>query len=176
MTLQDDIKNNQIVLIVVTKTNYQSHIDEIIKAVDASSEKICYAALTKPYNSIIATLKKLNLDSGKYFFIDVLTSTIKTPAPDPNCEFIQAPSALTEISLAYTKAVQEKGCKNTLFDSISTLTVYQEEGEVIKLVHTLINKARVNNLKSVYIALQEDNQELIKDIFMFVDSVIEIKS
>jgi len=119
-------------------------------------------------------LKANNLDVNKYFFIDVLTSTVKAPEPIENCEFVQSPSALTDISLAFSKAVQEMNCNNVLFDAISTLAIYQEIGEIIKFTQNLMTKARVSNVKSVYIALKEDSAELVKDLTMFVDGVVEL--
>lgn len=115
--------------------------------------------------------KGLNLD--KYFFIDVLTSSVKTPPVVDNCEFVQSPSALTDISLALSKAIEEKGCDNILFDTISTLTIYENLSEIIKFSQSMITKARVNNVKSVFIAMKEDSEELIKDLTMFVDGVVE---
>jgi len=174
MSLTDEIAGKQIVLIVFPKAKYMNQLMEVVKAADAVSKKICYVSLNKPYNSIMDNLRKNNLNMGKYFFIDVLTSTVKTPILVDNCEFVQSPSALTDISLAFTKAVQEKGCDNVLFDAISTLTIYQDIGEIIKFTQNMMTKARVNNVKSVYIALKEDSAELVKDLTMFVDGVIEL--
>ncbi|KYK27359.1 hypothetical protein AYK26_03815 [Euryarchaeota archaeon SM23-78] len=174
MDLIEEVKNKQIVLVVLPKTQYTNKLIEVVKAVDVVSNKVCYVCLNKPYNSIIDNLKANNLDLDKYFFIDVLTSTVKTPEPTDNCEFVQSPSALTDISLAFTKAVQEMNCNNVLFDAISTLTIYQDIGEIIKFTQNLMTKARVSGVKSVYIALKEDSDELVKDLTMFVDGVVEL--
>ena len=85
MDLAEEIRNKQIVLIVFPKAKYMSKLSEIVKAVDTASKKVCYVSLNKPYNSIIENLKASNLDINKYFFIDVLTSTVKTPKPIDNC-------------------------------------------------------------------------------------------
>ncbi|HJX05087.1 MAG TPA: hypothetical protein VJ461_00080 [Candidatus Nanoarchaeia archaeon] len=174
MSLIDEIRDKQIVLIVFPKSRYMDNLTEVIRAVDASSKKVCYVSLNKPYSSIIASLKTNNLSTDKYFFIDVLTSTVKTPEPADNCEFVQSPSALTDIGLAFTKAIQEKNCDNVLFDAISTLAIYKDIGEIIKFTQNLMTKARVGGVKSVYIALKEDSAELVKDLTMFVDGVVEL--
>jgi hypothetical protein len=167
MSLTDDMKDKQIVLIVFPKAEYMSQLMEVIKTADAGSKKICYVSLNKPYSSIIINLKA-------NFFIDVLTSTVKAPEPVSSCEFVQSPGALTDISLAFSKAIGEKGCDNVLFDTISTLTIYKDIGEIIKFTQNLMTKARVSNVKSIYIALKEDSEELVKDLTMFVDGVIEL--
>lgn len=174
MDLTQTLKEKQIVLIVFPKAKYTAELNNIIRAADASSQKICYVCLNKPYNSIMNNLKTIGLSESKYFFIDVLTSAVKTSEPLDNCEFVQSPSALTDISLAFSKAIQEKGCDNILFDTISTLTIYQDIGEIIKFSQNMMTKARVSNVKSVYITLKEDSEELVKDLTMFVDEVVEL--
>ena len=71
--------------------------------------------------------------------------------------------------------MQEKGCDNAIFDTISTLMIYQDIGEIIKFTQNMMTKARVSNMKSVYVTLKEDSEELIKDLMMFVDGVIELE-
>jgi hypothetical protein len=174
MELSETLKEKQIVLIVFPKAKYMAELANIVKAADSASKKICYVCLNKPYNSIMSGLKSMGLSESKYFFIDVLTSAVKAPTALDYCEFVQSPSALTDISLAFSKAVEEKGCDNILFDTISTLTIYQDIGEIIKFSQNMMTKARVGNVKSVYITLKEDSEELVKDLTMFVDEVVEL--
>jgi len=174
MELIDELRNKQIVLIVFPKARYVQEINNVIRAVYTTSNRICYVCLNKPYQSIINNLKASGLPTEKYFFIDVLTSTVKTPEAVDNCEFVESPSAITDLGMAFTKAIQEKGCDNALFDTISTLAIYHDIGEIIKFTQNLMTKARVHNIKSVYIALKEDSEELVKDLTMFVDGVVEL--
>ncbi|MFH0869555.1 MAG: hypothetical protein V1866_00680 [archaeon] len=174
MDLTEEIRNKQIVLVVFPKAKYVQEINNVIKAVYATSNKICYVCLNKPYQNVMNNLKAGGLPIEKYFFIDVLTSTVKTPDVVDNCEFVESPSAITDLGMAFTKAIQEKGCDNALFDTISTLTIYHDVGEIIKFTQNLMTKARVRNVRSVYIALKEDSEELVKDLTMFVDGVIEL--
>jgi len=175
MDLAEEIKNKQIVMVVFPKEKYNEKLMDVIKAVDSASNRICYVSLNKPYNSIVKMLQANNLQVVKYFFIDVLTSSVQSPVQVDNCEFVQSPSALTDISLAFTKAIQEKQCDLALFDAISTLTIYEGIGEIIKFTQNLMTKARVMGVKSVYIALKEDSGELVKDLSMFVDGVVELE-
>ncbi len=175
MDLKQELENKQIVLIVVSKAQYSDKLADIISAVEQVSNKVCYVCLNKPYNTVIKNLESSNHNPDKYFFIDVLTSTVKTPEPVDNCEFVQSPSALTDISLAFTRAEQEMNCNNFLFDAISTLAIHNDIGEIIKFTQNLMTKARVIGVKSVYIALKEDSKELVNDLTMFVDGVIELE-
>ena len=118
-------------------------------------------------------LKENNIPSEKIFFIDTLTSEVQTPPKLDNCIFVQSPSALTEISLAFSDALSSKGCDVILIDSISTLLIYQDVHSIIRFSQTLMTKGRVMNKKLVFVALKEDSEGLVKDISMFVDKIID---
>jgi hypothetical protein len=174
MAISEDISKNQVTLIVIEKSNYIAKSLEIIKGVEQISNKICYVALNKPYNSIIINLNNQGVNSSKFFFIDVLTATVQTPPVVDNCIFVESPNAITDISLAFTSALIEKGCDMALFDSISTLMIHQDEASVIKLSQNMMTKVRVANKKAVFITLKEDSETLIKDLTMFVDNIINL--
>ena len=122
MELEQELKSKQITLVVMPKDMYHTAIIKVITAVDKVSGKICYVTLNKPYKALIQDLKNNSMNPDKYFFIDALTATVTTPEASPNCEFVQSPSALTEISMAFTKATTDKKCDNVIFDSISFLS------------------------------------------------------
>ncbi len=63
-----------------------------------------------------------------------------------------------------------------MFDSLSTLLAYEGSSSIIQFSHNVITKLRINNCKAVFITLKEDiNSELIKDLYMFVDKVVELE-
>ncbi|MBN2422328.1 hypothetical protein JXB41_03810 [Candidatus Woesearchaeota archaeon] len=144
--------------------------------IDKISNKICYVTLNKPYNTILMNIKSLNIDANKFFFVDAISATVQTPEGVDNCSFVSSPTVLTDLSLAFSEALSNKECDNAVFDTISTLVVYQDINSVIKFVHNLITKIRVLNKKSIFVALKEDSEELIKDLNMFVDNVVEMNS
>lgn len=174
MGLKEDIKENKIVLISTNKNNYNENLSNIQGAVNENNEKIGYVTINKPYNSIIQNLERNNIDQDKFFFVDAITATVKTPPKVENCVFVNSPTALTDLGLAYSSLLNEKNCEVVLFDTISTLAVYQEASSVVKFVHNLLTKTRILNKKAVFVALKEDSETLIKDLNMFVDKIIEI--
>ena len=52
MSLLDDIKQNQVVLFVISKKDYTEMLLDVIKAVEKASNKICYITINRPYNNI----------------------------------------------------------------------------------------------------------------------------
>ncbi|MEM3373980.1 MAG: hypothetical protein QXE31_02045 [Candidatus Woesearchaeota archaeon] len=174
VNLKEEIKNSDINLIIGSKSNYIENINFILKEINFISNKIGYITLNKPYTKILSDIQKLNLDKNKFFFVDAITATVSSPPIVDNCVFVSSPSALTEISVSFSTLVQEKNADLIFFDTISTLIIYQDIGQVIKFAHNIITKARVLGKKAIFLTLKEDSETLIKDLNMFVDKIIEL--
>lgn len=175
MDFSDDLKNNNIILIIQSKENYHNDQIGILKTLEPLVKKVCYVCINEPYNSVISNLKKNNLPQEKFFFIDTLTRNVQEPPAVNNCIFVSAPNALTEISLSFSKALNEQKCDAALFDTISALLVYENTHSIIQFTHNIITKLRVSSGKAIFIALKDDlNSELVKDLYMFVDKVIDL--
>jgi archaellum biogenesis ATPase FlaH len=175
MNLSEEIKNSNIMLLVVPKEKYHEELIEIIRVIAENVKKTCYVCINEPYNFVVNNLKKNNIALEKFFFIDTLTMKVQEPPEVDNCIFVSAPNALTEISLAFSKVLNEVKCDSTLFDTISALMIYENPHSIVQFVHNILTKIRVSNGKAVFIALKEDiNSELVKDLYMFVDKVVDL--
>lgn len=172
MSLADDIKDNQIVLFVISKGDYTEILMDIVKAMVSQYKAVCYITINRPYNNIIMQLDKEKIKHDGFFFIDAITSTVQTPKEVSNCVFVAAPDALTDLSLAISQALSSN--EIVLFDTMSTLAVYQDVSSVLKFMHNVVTKLRVGNKKGVLIALKEDSEQLVKDMHMFVDKVVDL--
>jgi hypothetical protein len=61
-------------------------------------------------------------------------------------------------------------------DSLSTLLIYNKPDAVVKLVHSIANKVRVENVQGVFLMIKtEENLDIIKIISQFADTVIEVR-
>ncbi len=174
MGLADNLGKDNIVLVITSKTSYSNCLTQLQPQVGNSFDKIGYITVNKPFNSVKKDLSDLGMETGKFIFADVITATVQAPPPVDNCIFVSSPNALTDLGLAFTSLYNEYGCEIVVFDTISTLVVYQDIGSVIKFVHNFVTKARVIGKKLVLIALKEDSETLIKDLNMFVDSIVEM--
>jgi predicted PP-loop superfamily ATPase len=175
-----EIENNKFLLILMEEKEYLSKLEEIIKSVEKTKTKICYVCMSKPYTDVKEDLRGNEIDTGNFFFIDVLTSHYKTPEPVENCIFIAEPTDLTAIRIAIRKAVEEKQCSVILLDTVSTLLIYQENHSILKFTHHLLMEGKQENVKKLFIVLKgdtislEENQRLVKDLEMFADKTIDL--
>lgn len=177
--LQEIIKN-QFLLILLGEKEYLQKLEEIIKSVRKTKTKICYVCLSKPYADVLEDLKDKGVDTSDFIFVDVLTSHYKKPEPVKNCIFVPEPADLSAIRTAIKKAVEEKECSVILFDTISTLLIYQETSSIVKFTHHLLTEEKQENVKKLFIVLkggeipEEENQRLVKDLMMFADKTLDL--
>ncbi len=108
--------------------------------------------------------------------MDAVSSKIGSVEPDKKAIFISSPQALTELSIAISKGLGLWRADAVLFDSLSTLLVYDGVPSVLKFVHSIANNLRVRGLSCVFTILKPDlKKELSKDLGMFADIIVEIK-
>jgi hypothetical protein len=175
MGLPEELQNNNIILVMASKEKYHAEFFAILRIIDRIAAKTCYVCINEPYTFIVGSLKKNNFAVEKFFFIDTLTRKVHEPPVSDNCIFVSAPNAFTEISLGFSKAISEQHCDITLFDTLSALLVYENAHQILQFTHNLITKLRILAGRAVFIALEDDlNTELIKDLYMFVDKVIDL--
>lgn len=171
-----DIKENQVLTLVIPEMEYQKDIIEIVKAI-VKNNNICYIALNKTHKSIHENLKRKGIDDSKFYFIDGISQTIhKNIHDEENVSYVDSPSALTDLSLHISDAIKKKKAGIIIFDSLSTLLIYQPDKSVTRFVHSIINKVReYPDVKIIFTILKEDlNSQTAKDMGMLSDYVTEL--
>lgn len=175
--LKAELGQNMVVTLVIPNEIYVSNITEIAKQLAANHNKICYISLNKLYQPLIRNLKAHEVDINKFFFVDGITRTaVVDPGQVENCVFVSSPSSLTELGITIQKTVSEQQSEAVLFDSLSTLLVYEDIQVVKQFVHLIVSQISATNCVAIFTCLEGDKEsELIKDLSMFVDKVIHLK-
>ena len=127
----------------------------------------------KLYQPLTRSLKANDIDIGKFFFIDGITKTaIAEPGDIPNYHFVSAPNKLTELGIEIQKTVNEQKSEILLFDSLSTLLIYEKVRIVTQFVHSIVGQIATANCVALFTCLEgETEKDLIKDLGMFIDNV-----
>ncbi len=171
--LQKELKEKSI-LVVISSEDYQEALKNIIKVAETEMDRICYVSLNQPYKVLVDTFKERGYDLKKFTFIDGITNTLTQFSSAPNCQFISAPNALTELSIAITKEFRKTNPNLIIFDSLSSLLIYQKGSILIEFVHTIIQTVRLNKGKILFTILNADIESpLMKDLSMFADKIIQ---
>ncbi len=181
LDLLSEIANNKFLLILMEEREYLSKLEEIMKSAEKTKTRICYVCLNKPYDDVVKDLKNKGIKTADFFFIDVLTSHYREAASAANCIFLRSPNDLAAMRIAIKKAVDDKKCSVILFDTISTLLIYQQTSSVIKFTHNLLSDNVKEDVKKLFILLKhdtvsaEESEKLGKDLGMFADKTLDMK-
>ena len=166
------IKENDIMLFLAPNQNYTEKVRMVAGAAARSGSRICYVSANRPSDVLAKDFDRNSIDSKKFYFVDCVTKGVSS---SERVYFVSSPKALTEINIALSKMLQSSKADICVFDSLSTLIVYEDSHVVIRFVHSIISAFRSAKSKGVMMALKDDMQsELVKDLSMFVDKIVEM--
>lgn len=137
--------------------------------------KIAYISLNKLITPLKRSMQDSGIDIHKIYFIDGITKTaIPNPPEDVNNIFLPAPNDLTKLGIAMTKVMQSYDPDVLIFDSLSTLLIYEDPNIVTQFVYSIINKVRAYGIKVVFTCLNgEKEKQLINNMSLIVDKIIQ---
>jgi KaiC/GvpD/RAD55 family RecA-like ATPase len=158
---------------VFKEENYYKQIYKIIKENDNKS--IIIVTTNKPADMILNEINEEKIKTQNLFFIDTISKYIgKKELPEnDNVVYIDDPANLTEIGIV-TKLGIEKitGEKVLIFDSLTTLSLYNSSKNVVRFYNFFFQLARVNDIETIIIALESDiDKEALNSIHGLVDQV-----
>jgi len=131
-----------------------------------------YVSLNKPTEQIVAEFSEKKVNVKNLHFID---STGKNADKDKRRFHISNNQSLTELSLVITYLTKTNNFDFLLFDSVSTLLMYNELSSVEKFVQFIINKMRNVGLTMITFSVDEENSnKLVSVISQFCDKVIKV--
>jgi hypothetical protein len=169
-------EKSKIEIYLIPNKIYQEKLLEIIKnAVQEFKGKLLYISINKPAEKIIETMKKNDVDSGKIFFIDAVSKDIQADISDHGIAYISSPQNFAQFNADLMQILEKEKPECLVFDSLSTILLYQPDLVIVRFAHDLIAKIIVAHACGKFACLLEDvNSTLIKDVSMFADSVIEM--
>lgn len=158
---------------VFKEENYYKQIYKIIKENDNKS--IIIVTTNKPADMILNEINEEKIKTQNLFFIDTISKYIgkKELPKNDNVVYTDDPANLTEIGIV-TKLGIEKitGEKVLIFDSLTTLSLYNSSKNVVRFYNFFFQLARVNDIETIIIALESDiDKEALNSIHGLVDQV-----
>lgn len=171
-----DLLKYHTVAVIFPVKDYPDQINELVKVLEKDYNKILYVSLNRLYNPLKRKLTQLGVNTSKFVFVDCVTKTaVPQPEETADCIYTSAPNALTEISIAITKSIQTYYPDIVLFDSLSTLLIYENVMTSSQFVHSLTNKMNAFGVNILFTILDGDKEQpLVKDLNMLLDHVVKI--
>ena len=174
INLKKELGDAQVALLIIPNERYSEIIIDMAKQLARDYKHTCYVSLNKLYDPLVKSLQAQKVDVGKFFFIDGISRGVaRSPEKIKNCEFLPGPHALTEMNISISKNLKAKKSDALLFDSLSTLLIYERETFVIRFIHALIGAIRGIGPRAFLTVLEGDTKsELVKNLGMFTDRTI----
>lgn len=175
MDIKKDLGENHIVVVVSHNKDYADQRTKLVKLITGDHRRICYVTLHKQYSEILSMLKANNISPDKFFFIDPITKTFRTPERTEHDIVINSRKVLNILDFALSNVLDSEKIDIVFFDFFTKLLVYEDSLLVMKFLHTIMSKIRACNIKGVFTGLKKDMPDaFLKDLSMFTDKIIDL--
>lgn len=172
---EKEITDNRVVLFLIPKRQYQAELLHITKIAASKFSNILYISLNKPAEKVIEVLKENNIDTERFLFVDGITKRVKANVSKQGIIFIKSPKNFEQFKAELNEILKKERKECLILDSLNTMLIYKDASTVIKFIHYLIAKLMAAHASGEIICLPENiNPALARDIFMFVDAVIDM--
>ncbi|MBU1120450.1 MAG: hypothetical protein ABIE23_06255 [archaeon] len=165
-------------LLLVEPTSYSKINIELIRIFCKEHVQGIYVTLNRSFlflNELFQS-EGINIDNMK--FIDAITKvTGRKEVKAENLVYVESPNNLVELSVEIDEAIKSVKEKPAflIFDSISTLLIYNEIGSCEKFIHLVIGKLQESKLKGIFLMVKSDEMKgIINTLSQFCDKTIEI--
>lgn len=175
----ETLPSNFIVLILVDAIDYlQVNLDVLKYIINERGMSGIYITINRPADSMMKTLEENHINTQKIFFIDCISKTVSRGVErKENILYTTSPQNLTDIGIAISEIASSIKSPDyfLLFDSLSTLLVYNSARTVTKFSHFLTNTIRMNNLKGVIMSVEKETDKLVlRTLYVLSDKVIDL--
>jgi len=122
------------------------------------------------YKSVIRSLKSSGLDD-KVIIVDTVSKVISHVEDSERLFFVDSPRNLTQLQIKMINIMDSK--KNTcfIFDSLGTLSLYHEEGVVLKFVYSLAKLLHKRASSGFFVSAGKTNPRLVQ----FFDEEVKVR-
>lgn len=175
MNIKTELSKNQNVLLVMTNSEYNSSIIDVVKSI--SGKNVCYVTINKTFDSLMEIFNKKKVNIKNVVFVDAISKSIKdVPDQSDQVYYISSPGALTELSLVISKFLKHE-FDYIIFDSVTNLSIYNKPQLCTNFLSNLLNKIKNVKTKSVFYAIDSSgNNVLVDNISTIFDKVINSKN
>ena len=171
IAFSEQLINYEIIMGIVSKREYSSKVLRIAKTCARQFRRTCYVSTNRSARALLDMWEKHGLEINKFVIVDCVGEE-KEKKVAVKC--VSSPADLRGISLAVEDVVREE-VQCLVFDSISTLMLYQKPLEVLRFAHIMVTRLRKHGVKGVLLTLKGDlNRQHLEEISMFVDAVVDL--
>lgn len=168
--------------IITLITDTDSYYSTILSTIDymINNRKMggIYITSTRPASTIMEQLNSLEIDFEDLFFVDCISYLVGGTGKLDRTSFVESPTMMESIMLKadwLLKGVQNER-KFIFFDSINTLSIYNEHKILSEFIHIFTNSLRMKEVFLILLSVKEQTpKELDSLLKITCDETIEIR-
>ncbi|MCQ1538793.1 hypothetical protein FTO68_07320 [Methanocalculus taiwanensis] len=175
--INEILSDADIVIALATSSAMRKDVIHRIGELHSAGYSGIIISINEPSSIMKKSLEKQSINSQNLFFIDCITGMATGQKKDESATiYVASPGQLTNIGIALTKAMTSMKDRERLYllvDSVNTMFVYNEPDQIIRFLHMLINKVRLNSAKGLLFSVKNAIDPIIStQIETFADMVI----
>ena len=176
--IETAIKQRSVLLFTAPSEEYHSKSLDIMRILSEKDMYGVYITINRPFRTLKKEFKEEGIDTSRIFFIDAISEEIGEKKEDEkNTLFLKSPQNLTDLSIVISEAVGTIPSDDIylFFDSLSTLSVYNNSNVVSKFAHHLSNKLRKWDISGVFLSVEEEmDEKVLAGLSQFCDETVEM--
>lgn len=175
--LHEIFSEADIIIALATSSSLRKDVISRIGELGAAGYSGIIISINEPSSIMKKSLSKQSIDIHDLFFVDCITGMATGEKQnEASIIYVNSPGQLTNIGIALTKAMTAMKDRENLFlliDSVNTMFVYNEPDHIIRFLHMLINKVRLNSAKGVLFSVKNAIDPIVSSqIETFSDMVV----
>ena len=173
------LDDDSIVSLITDTDNYYAAILSTIEYL-INDRKMggIYITSTRPASAIMEELSSKNIETNELFFVDCISYLVGGTGKLERTSFVESPTMMESIMLKadwLLKGVQNEK-RFIFFDSINTLSIYNEQKILSEFIHIFTNSLRMKEVFLVLLSVDEQTPKELESLLRITcDETIEIK-
>jgi hypothetical protein len=164
-----------VVLVSVSPLRYQEALLDTLRYFSQRFGTGLYITLNKPTSTLIQYFAKVGVQA-QLVFLDSITNIPEQETE--TCCFLGRMRELSEISMGVSKMVSgKKEIRFILFDSVSTLLIYNDPKSVVRFCHMCAERLRSWGLSAAFLSVEVgEGMDMIAQLAQFCDAYVKAES
>lgn len=166
---------NPVILLSVSPVKYQEALLEVLRYFSERFGTGLYITMNKPCATLVEYFGRAGI-KDKLVFLDSITNI---PEQETEvCCFLGRMRELSDISMGVSKMVSgRKGIRFVLFDSVSTLLIYNDPKSVARFCHVCAERLRSWGLPAAFVSVEVgEGMDMIAQLAQFCDAYVKAVS
>lgn len=163
----DNIEDSEPVFVSISSPDLREFTNDLIERTTKKDNTVIYIGSIKQSKKVKNMLEERDVDLKKILFFDMATEVTGSSPDDVMNTVFFDPSDLNQVNMQLDDAVEAapEGRETVIiFDTISTLTIYNDEETIINFLESLSSKMANWDLKSILIGIEKEMSEELTDV------------